>query len=421
MSTPRRLILENLETREVPATFGTPWAYGDLINVSFAPDNSKVDGVNSVLKTRMNALGLTDAVWQGEILRAFQTWASAAKMNFGIVSDNGALIGTAGAFQFDARFGDIRIFGVPLSSNVLAITTPPDAMAGTRAGDIILNTSKTFTVGTGGNYDLYTVMLQEVGHAIGVANSTDPLSPMFETYNGVKAGLTAGDISAVQALYGPRTYNISELFGNGSTSSATNITNASLLSNKIIVTTIGEMASATDDDYYKFTLPTGVSSLTVELRTAGYSLMHGTFRVLNSTGTVLGTATASGAGKNATLALSNLVAGQTYYVHVAEAANTKFSLGLYRLRLVPPAATSEDVLFAGSFKDVDSARNETLATATTLYASPTTSSNRTYSSVAQLSATDIDYYKVKSSSGGFNETTLLTASLRMFDNIATRR
>ena len=39
-----RLAVEGLEPRDVPATFGIPWANGTALTVSFAPDGADVDG-----------------------------------------------------------------------------------------------------------------------------------------------------------------------------------------------------------------------------------------------------------------------------------------------------------------------------------------------------------------------------------------
>ena len=69
--------------------------------------------------------------------------------NVGVVADDGSALGAGGNPQADARFGDIRIFAVPLSSNVLAITTPPGDLAGARTGDIILNSNYNFGTGSG--------------------------------------------------------------------------------------------------------------------------------------------------------------------------------------------------------------------------------------------------------------------------------
>src|SRR5205807_1536139 len=104
------------------------------------------------------------------------------------------------------RFGDIRVFGRPLSPEVIAITVPPGPATGTRGGDIIINTAQPINLGGGtGMYDLYSCMLQETGHALGIDNSPDIDSPMYEWYQGVRTGIAPSDVQHITALYGNRT------------------------------------------------------------------------------------------------------------------------------------------------------------------------------------------------------------------------
>src|SRR5206468_4121069 len=166
-----RLTVEALERRDVPATFGIPWADGTAVTVSFVPDGADVDGSANQLQALRARSGVSTAVWQKQILRAFQAWTAKADLNIGVVADDGSPLGAAGMPQADPRFGDIRVFAVPLSSSVLAITTPPGDLAGTRTGDIIRNSNYNFGVGAGAQRDIYTVFLQEAGHALGIGNS----------------------------------------------------------------------------------------------------------------------------------------------------------------------------------------------------------------------------------------------------------
>src|SRR5712671_774136 len=102
-----RLTIEALEDRAVPATFGVPWSDPSHLTLSFVPDGTPIAGHTSSLFQTLNAVEPT-AVWQNEILRAFQTWAVNANINIGLVADGGQAMGVAGNSQHDSRFGDIR-------------------------------------------------------------------------------------------------------------------------------------------------------------------------------------------------------------------------------------------------------------------------------------------------------------------------
>src|SRR5438067_6831510 len=139
-------------------------------------------------------------------------------------------------------------------------------------------------------------MLQETGHTLGIGKCTDPNSPMYETYSGLRSGLTAGDIANLQALYGARLPDKYEgLFGNNTPGTAY------LMSNYVDA----DRTSRADVDCYRF-LATS-SSATIQLQVAGHSLMTGRVTVLNGWGQVVATATAVDPLHNdITLNLSNL-------------------------------------------------------------------------------------------------------------------
>src|SRR5688572_27167120 len=103
----RSLFLEQLETRCTPATSGVTWPDGAHLTLSFVPDGTQVAGNSSSLFSTLNAVAPT-SVWEREIVRAFQTWASQANVNVGVVADGGQALGTTGVVQGDNRFGDIR-------------------------------------------------------------------------------------------------------------------------------------------------------------------------------------------------------------------------------------------------------------------------------------------------------------------------
>src|SRR5262245_5375211 len=402
-----RLSVEALEDREVPAQFGIPWANGTALTVSFAPDGASVDGSQSELFTLMADSSLTPSQWQGEILRAFQAWAAVADVNVGVVSDNGSALGVSGKEQADPRFGDIRIFAAPLDSNVLAITTPPGDLGGTRTGDIILNSNYNLGVGDGAFRDLFTVFLQEAGHAFGVGNSADTGSAMYEFYQGVRTGLNAEDVSRIRSLYGIRpTTNWEPTTGNDATASASALLGAGT---KL---TYGDFASDADVDWYSFVGPSN-GSAAVELKAAGVSLLAARLDVYNAAMELIGSATATGPGQTLTLNLAGLTPGATYYLLVEEAPETAFAAGAYQLTVSPSPTAPVTVTLAGQ-APVDDAGTNNNALAATRLSNVGTGTTTAYRVVAQIRQGDSDFYRVRAPIPGMNQQNVLTATVRAF-------
>ena len=80
----KRLEMESLEDRAVPATFGVPWSDARNLTLSFVPDGTPIAAHTSTLFQTLNAQQPT-AAWQRTILQAFQTWAVNANINIGLV------------------------------------------------------------------------------------------------------------------------------------------------------------------------------------------------------------------------------------------------------------------------------------------------------------------------------------------------
>ena len=130
-----------------------------------------------------------------------QTWLVHTAVDLGIVADEGLPLGTPGPTTGDSRFGDMRLAARPLANDVMAISMSQDSLlSGTWAGDIILNSDAPLT----SLDDLFSVVLHETGHVLGLPHSDDTASPMH--VHGVSAAmsLTPGDIQLVQQRHGQR-------------------------------------------------------------------------------------------------------------------------------------------------------------------------------------------------------------------------
>ena len=97
---------------------------------------------------------------------------------------------------------------------------------------------------------MYTVFLQEAGHALGIGNSPNTSSAMYEFYQGTRTGLSAEDVGRIQDLYGARPTRTWEPAGGNNTASA-----ATPWPGPTYRVTFGDVASAADADWYWFTAP----------------------------------------------------------------------------------------------------------------------------------------------------------------------
>jgi Matrixin len=321
--TPDRAVrpdLEGLEDRILLfSDLGDQWTHSSRITYSFMPDGTSVGGTPSVLFQTLNAKFAT-ATWENQIEQAAALWENATNANLALVSDGGEPLGTSGDQQDDPRFGDIRIGAVPLPAGILAETfLPPPANGGTAAGDILLNSTVNWQIGS--NFDLETVVAHEFGHALGLGESTVSTAVMFGTYNGIKQALTSDDIAGIQSIYGTRQFDQFNDNGqrNNTNNTSTNINSYITGKSQIAIPGL-DITTGGDSEWFFVNVPsstTGTMSVTVQ--SSNLSSLSPKLQIFNSSLSSLGSVSAVGS-LGATISLSTSVqSGQGYYIKVTAA------------------------------------------------------------------------------------------------------
>lgn len=341
------LTVESLEERVVLyAVTGNAWPDPRVVTISFVPDGTDLGGVSSNLNAAFNSNPYLGD-WQNEILRAAQSWTQATNINFVLVSDNGAPIGS-GAYQQGApTFGDIRIGGYDFGSSSLASAVfPPPGTNFSAAGDIEFNTASPYSM-IGSGFDLYTVAVHEFGHALGLDHSTVTTAQMYPIYNAVKTALTSDDIAGIRNIYsnnGARTNDDYDLpSANNTVATASNITSELVRAKKWAILTELDITTPTDVDFYKVKIPSWAGdSLTVKVQSAGLSLLQPKLTIYaEDKTTVLGTADGLNQyGSTLSLTVNGISTGDWFYIKVEGAAANVFGLGAYGMTLDVGASTS---------------------------------------------------------------------------------
>jgi hypothetical protein len=318
----RRSRYETLEPRMLlHAAAGREWASTD-VSVSLLPDGTSTDGYTSSLFSELDAVA-PRAAWQRELARALQSWANVSNLDFHFVSDGGSPTGSPGRAQGDSRFGDIRLGAHPLDRFVAYAYYPSGT---TRGGDITLNSNSNFSLGK--HIDLYSVLLHETGHALGLGHGTAG-TIMYATIKGVYSGLAAADVAGVQAIYGARAHDSFD----AAAANDTFRTASTLALSSGVIELLADVTTLADVDYYRVRLPDGAEgTLTVSVDAGGISLLSPKLSVYDGAGRRLAVADAGGQyGGKGSITLKGLPAGQTVYLVADGAVNDVFGMGAYRL------------------------------------------------------------------------------------------
>jgi hypothetical protein len=325
---------ERLDERLAPAGWYNPWPDAAHLSLSFAPDNTQISNSTSKLFSTLNALAPTKT-WQTTILQAFQTWAVNANINLSVMPDQGQPFGSTGAVQGDSRFGDIRVGAFPMAATSEATASPFDVDAGTWAGDVNLNSAASFGLNGSGPYDLFTVLLHEAGHSFGLPDISDPTSIENTAYLGPRTGLSAGDVAALQNIYGPRTPGpYGSAAGHNTLATATPLNPLTNTDGSLSATVNADISTLNDSDVFSFSPLLTLGAVDVGVRTSGISLLSPQVTVYNASGqTVASAVNTDPLGGGLTIHLNGVWPLSTYYVRIQSGRQDVFGVGSYQLNV----------------------------------------------------------------------------------------
>ncbi|MBX3111624.1 MAG: matrixin family metalloprotease [Fimbriimonadaceae bacterium] len=154
---------------------------------------------------------LTSGDEEAMIASALAKWTAVCGLTATRVADGGVTGGgsqASGAHLGDIRFGSLVYFeGLALAHAFRPNTEAFSGTGGTIGGDVHVADHWDFVdeaddTTADHDFDLYTVLLHEIGHAIGLDHSDVKGSVMEPVYAGSRRNLTHDDVAGAQYIYG---------------------------------------------------------------------------------------------------------------------------------------------------------------------------------------------------------------------------
>lgn len=136
------------------------------------------------------------AQFKAEVRRAMDEWSRVAALGF---TESNSRTGARNLDIFFATGDHGDPFPFASGTTVLAHSfypAPPNPEP--TAGDIHLNDAWSWSIG--GQWDLFSVVLHELGHSLGIGHTDDPRSVMYPYYQKAE-GLKAADIESIRQIY----------------------------------------------------------------------------------------------------------------------------------------------------------------------------------------------------------------------------
>lgn len=326
--------IEGLEDRKLMyATLGGGWTYGSRITYSFAPDGTDIGGKPSAMFATMSSRGFSESQWQAAIQKAAAAWSQFTNLNLVLVPDDGSRFGVSGDQQGDPRFGDLRIGGVPQAGGVLASAfSPPPMNGGTLAGDIVMNTSQSWQINS--DFDLQTVALHEIGHALGLDHSAISAAVMYTSYIGVKQTLNSDDIAGIRSIYGVRAPDVFDAAASNNSYQRPTDLNP-YLDASAQVRLGGLDITVPELDFYIINAPVGsLGTFTATMQSSNLSSLSPKLTIFNEALQTVATVQAPNTfGATVTATVTGVVPGQKFYLRAQAASGGSLGIGAYGLLL----------------------------------------------------------------------------------------